>query len=129
MESRAQADSLAQTLLGTQSNQFFFKEIKMLNGGNSTPLAFTVDNVTGQKNISSMWKNHYKGILNSIDCSHEKPDILRKLFSCENTESPITPCEVFNAIKSLKSGKACGKDGIQAEHLKLQFYCHFYLNL
>ena len=117
MESRAQADSLARKLLGTQSKQFW-NEIKKLNGGNSIPLAFTVDNITGQKDISSMWKDHYKGILNSIDCSDKKQDILQKLSSCENTESPITTCEVFNAIKSLKSGKACGKDGIQAEHLK-----------
>ena len=65
MESRAQADSLARKLLCTQSKQFW-TEIKKLNRGNFIPLAFTVDNVTGQKDISSMWKDHYKGILTAL---------------------------------------------------------------
>ena len=35
---------------------------------------------------------------------------------CYGNNILITPCMVQNAIEKLKSGKACGNDGLSAEH-------------
>ena len=37
---------------------------------------------------------------------------------CQNIELVFTSSEIASIVKDLKNGKACGKDGLQAEHLK-----------
>ena len=49
-EDRAQADSLAHKIMLKETKDFW-KEIKRLNGGSKTPLAFIVDSATEQKDI------------------------------------------------------------------------------
>jgi hypothetical protein len=44
--------------------------------------------------------------------------VLKKLSQCTSSDSLFTPSEIASAIKELKSGKACGKDSLQSEHLK-----------
>ena len=40
--------------------------------------------------------------------------------SCTSLDNPFTPVEICKTIKALKSGKACGRDGLQSEHFR---YC------
>ena len=95
----------------------FWKEINKIKGSSSHTLAFTVENISGQDNICSMWKDHYKGILNSTDNCTAKHCVLDKIKSCSSF-TPVQTIDVYKCVKSLKNGKSCGVDGLQSEHLK-----------
>jgi hypothetical protein len=116
-QERVKSDNLARKLLSKQSKQFW-KEVSKLKGGTSAPLAFTIEDTSGQKNICDMWKGHYKSILNSSKDTPLKQDILNKLQSCTSSDAPFTPAEIVSVIKELKNGKASGRDGLQSEHFK-----------
>ena len=62
-ESRTSADSLANNLL-KKNDKEFWKEIKKCNDS-TTPLASTVNNVTGGQKIANMWQGYFKDLLNS----------------------------------------------------------------
>ena len=57
------ADMLASTLL-TKDDKHFWKEVKKVNS-DSGCIPNTVNNVTGARNITGMWKDHYENIFNS----------------------------------------------------------------
>ncbi len=89
-----------------------------MKGGNSDSLVFKIDNATGQREICELWKSHYSGILNS-NAKHSTIEnlVCNKTKHC-NFDSPFNPVELSSIIKSLKGGKASGRDGLQAEHFK-----------
>ena len=110
------SDMLAKEFL-SKDNVHFWKEVNKLKGSLSHTLAFTVDSVSGQNNICTMWQKHYQGILNSSSNSNAKNSVIKKINNC-TTYKPIEFVEVFNCVRSLKNGKSCGIDGLQSEHLK-----------
>ena len=81
------------------------------------PLAHTVDGITGNDNISEMWREHYSGILNCVSNDSRKRDVM---FALDNISSAdrhiITPHDVSSAIQDLKKGKSMGHDDLNAEH-------------
>ncbi len=114
---KSQADSLAKKLLSKDSKQFW-KEIKKLKGENTNSLAFTIENISGEKNICDLWKDHYESILNSSKSTTLKTKIIDELSDCTTPDNPFSFHEIKSAIKGLKNGKACGRDGLQSEHFK-----------
>ena len=115
----SKSDRLANQLLSKDDRQFW-KEVNKLKGGSSSTLAFTIDDVSGQREICDLWKSHYEGILNSSKDKSLKQNVIRELQSCTSLDNPFTPVEICKTIKALKSGKACGRDGLQSEHFR---YC------
>ena len=69
-----------------------------------------------EKDICDMWQAHYKKLLNSVDSSKSNESVERKLYSIKDTAIVFRPVDIFNALKSTKTGKACGVDGLAAEH-------------
>ena len=59
-----------------------------------------------------MWQAQYKKLLNSVDSSKSKESVERKLHSIKDTTIVFRPVDIFNAIKSTKTGV----DGLAAEH-------------
>ena len=116
-QDRIQSDNLARKLLSTKTKQFW-KEVNKISGSVSAPLAFTVDNTSGQKNICDLWKNHYDNILNLTKDEKCKSKVLSRIVDCTSPDSPFTPDEIASVIKDLKNGKACGRDRLQSEHFK-----------
>ena len=62
---RIQSDCLAKKLL-SKDTKTFWTEINKINGKNSSPLSFTVDNTSGTKSVCEMWQKHYSNILNCV---------------------------------------------------------------
>ena len=61
-EDRIRSDILAKKLLSKKSVHFW-KEVNKLKDGTSAPLAYTIDNTSGQKDICLLWRGHYESIL------------------------------------------------------------------
>ena len=114
------ADSLANKLL-MKDEKAFWKEIQAINQAN-IPVATTIDDVTGNDNITNMWKDHFKNLLNSSKDIRNKEYVLNNINSvgnanCDNFKR-YTVDDVKESFKYIKNGKACGLDGITGEHLK-----------
>ena len=114
-----QADSLANKLL-LKDDKNFWKEIKNINN-NSNSFATSVNNATGCKNITDMWKNHYNGVLNSTIDTSKKSHVMDTIMSGDLSFSRFSIDDVLNGMKALKNGKASGFDNLSAEHFK---YAH-----
>ena len=107
----------------------FWKDIKK-NYDTRLPLAPMVDKCIGEKDICDMWQAHYKKLLNSVDSSKSKESVERKLHSIKDTTIVFRPVDIFNALKSTKTGKACGVDGLAAEHfIHASPIIHVYLSM
>ena len=117
---RRVADSLAKKLLAKDSKQFW-KEVKNLNNANVSVSATSVGGVTGKSSICDMWQQHFKALLNSSSCLSMKNTVLNKIDKVCDNYILYSPQDIKEAIKSLKTGKAAGKDGLAGENFK---YAH-----
>ena len=67
-----------------------------------------------------MWKTHFELLLNNVTTNANMQNVKECVQNTEylyyGNNLLITPCMVQNAIDKLKSGKACGNDGLSAEH-------------
>ena len=111
------ADNLANKLI-CNGNKSFWKEINKIGNRNISMQATTIDDTTGSQQICDMWKDHYCNLLNSSQDTSSKDNVISQLSMIEN--DPLvqsTSDEVYDAILSLKKGKAMGPDGLSAEHL------------
>lgn len=118
---RLHSDSLAEKLLSKDSKAFW-KEIKLLNGCNNSIQSTTINGISDPQGITKSWREYYKELLNSNN------DIVNKLYVlnefdkdnyCSNIsyECIFKPADVEAAVKSLKKGKAPGKDTLSSEHI------------
>ena len=111
-ENALRCESLAKKM-SSSSNSDFWKEIKAMNNAN-TPLPSSIDGVTGRCNIAEVWREHFCELFNSINDSTEGIKC-----NCVYTDDMMVSIqEVDNCIQRLKLNKACGLDGVSAEHLK-----------
>ena len=116
-EKELRAKSLADKLVRAPcSMAVFWKEVRRLNC--SPPLAPSINGVTGESNIADMWKEHFSGILNSVDNPSCKVSVLHKLSLDDCELLPFSVGEVTKAIKELSSGRSGGNDHLCAEHFK-----------
>ena len=76
-----------------------------------------VDNCISDKKICNMWQTHYKQLLNSVETSSSKNFVQRELHSIRDSSVIVCAVDIFNALENAKTGKACGVDGLAAEHL------------
>ena len=72
--------------------------------------------------------NHVSYInLNSVESTQHKAIVkLETTYILNNSKISFTPIDISNAFKSLKLGKACGVDGVSAEHF---LYAHNVLHV
>ena len=63
-----------------------------------------------------MWQDHYQFLLNSAKSMVHKTSVTTTLSSIENESIDIRSFDIINALKSVNQGKACGVDGLAAEH-------------
>ena len=99
----------------------FWKGVKKENNSR-LPLSSKVNNCVGEENICKMCQTHYQTLLNNVKTTEHKERVLIETSETSNS-SQITfiPIDISNALKSLKIGKACGVDGVSAEHF---LYAH-----
>lgn len=70
----------------------------------------------GEQQISNLWKRHFEGLFNCVSQVNSPNCQVDNKSSYEDVR--VTFDELKGAIKELPDGKACGLDGIFAEHLK-----------
>lgn len=113
-ESQLRRESLAKKLYDLDPKSFW-KEIKYINDS-STPLPTSVEGVSGEDSIAHLWRKHYSDLFNCLPAS-----------ACPNwafdgttryCDAKVGMQELESVIKDLDLNKACGLDGIYAEHLK-----------
>jgi len=119
-EETIRADKLANDLAHKDPIQFW-RDVKQ-QSCKKAPLADSVDGTAGQRDIASMWGEHYHRLFNSVPVSPLKPQVLDAIVQdCESmTELPrvFTTDVLHRALQGLRCGKAVGPDGLSAEHLK-----------
>ena len=81
-----------------------------------TPLPTTIDGISGEANLAELWKKHFSSLLNSVESRSDWSQ--RSDGNLEFKDVHIDSSEIESAIKRLDSNKACGLDGVSAEHLK-----------
>ena len=66
-----------------------------------------------------MWQDHDETeatFLNSAKSIKNTTSVTNRLSSNKNKSIDIRPLDIVNALKSVNKGKACGVDGLAAEH-------------
>lgn len=113
-ENALRKESLAKKLCDRDQREFW-KEIRLMNNS-KTPLPMSIDGLSGEKDIADLWMRHYQKLFNCV--------VPRNFPNCTSDnrsnydDVTVTVGELRSAIKDLACGKACGLDGIFAEHLK-----------
>jgi len=118
-KNRLMCDSLAKKLLLKDTKQFW-NEVNSSIGKKMKLSTITINGVTGSKNICSLWKDHFSGLLNSSTSSKHKESVMQTL---DEISKSSTRHVLFNTgdidmcLKKLKKGKSAGIDRISSEHL------------
>jgi len=112
------ADVLASKFL-SKDTKSFWKDIKKITKKEAS-IASSINGVTGQAKIADMWHFYFKGLLNSSQCTVNKPRVLSAMSDLSEMDSMdrFTSSEIIDAINELKIGKSPGLDGLYAEHYK-----------
>ena len=87
----------------------------------SNVIASSIYGISGECNISVLWKDHFSSILNSSGSSNAnlKNSIMSKLDDVQYSENVIVSSKATSKlISELESGKASGPDHISPKSLK-----------
>ena len=93
----------------------FWKDIKHIDNAKIS-LASKINDCVGDTDICKMWKDHYQSLLNNVKNMEHKTSVANTLSSIENESIEIRPLDIVNVLKRINKGKACGVDGLAAEH-------------
>ena len=78
-----------------------------------------IENETGSPNITNMWQDHYKQLLNWVNDTNDKPYVLSYIRNnLDTTDAVGTVYDTICAIKELPNNKSPGYDGLMSEHFK-----------
>ena len=113
-EDSLRANALAKSYMQKDSYSFC-KDIKHVDNA-KIPLASKINDCVGDTDICKMWQDHYQSLLNSVKSLERKTSVISTLSSIVNKSIEIRPFDIVNALKSVNKGKACGVDGLAAEH-------------
>ena len=109
-----QANILANKLLSKNRNDFW-KEIKKIQNCTKS-LSASINGITGDDNITELWKNHYKNIFSSVPSDNMNATYLNSL--SDDDKFSFTCAEVTKAVDSFTAGKAADHSGISAATLE-----------
>ena len=114
-ENQMRADALERSMMNNDMTEFW-KDVKK-NSNSNVSLATNVDGSVGNTEVAEMWKCHYKSLLNSVQNNEFKKSVLLDINQQHESFITITPFKILDALKSIKSGKSSGVDGISARTL------------
>ena len=111
----------AENAAGQRNMKRLYEITRKLSGKNTNPSRPVKDKdgniIAGEKDQRTRWAEHFRETLNR-PAPHTQPDIPPPTQFLDINTNPPSKTEIAKAIKSLKSGKAAGPDGIPPEALK-----------
>ena len=112
-ENALRRESLAKKMT-SHSNCFLERNQENEQNNVNTPLPNFIAGVSGGSNISELWREQFSELLNCISDTTDGIDS----HCCYTDEMMVSVNEVKECISRLECNKACGLDGVSAEHLK-----------
>ena len=115
-EKQSRADAMANAMNDTNSARFW-KLAKSVDNYNM-PLPNKIGDAVGEYQITTMWKNHYHDLLNSVKNSSLERTVRSAISNVLFEPSMIcTVSEIEDIIRDMPKGKSPGLDRITIEHL------------
>jgi len=71
--------------------------------------------VSGDQNITEMWRNHLQLLYNSVECNEDNKLVGKRLLTANDDKVTVCLADVLDAINKQKKGKSPGPDGLQSE--------------
>ena len=95
----------------------FWKQIQRQNNA-KTPLPSSIDGCVGEEAIANMWRSHFEDVMNSVPSETHRDAVEEALQGELLASNPVlfAPVDIEKALNKVNRGKACGLDGIAAEH-------------
>ena len=118
---RAQEEMLREEALARSLSQKdckgFWKQIAQMSSTRA-PLPTSIEGHIGESAIASMWRSHFKDIMNAVKRDDHRRPVQEAMQATTHADlARISPRVVRHALhKKMKKGKACGLEGIAAEH-------------
>jgi len=120
------ANGLAAALQADRTKKSFWQKVNNKNRSPSLPTL--VGRANGGSEIVKMWKDNFKGILNSENSANGSAESVEHSIDCKNylgLEMPMCSfVSLASLLQKLPLNKASGPDCISAEHL-LYAQCFF----
>ena len=113
-EDSMKADAIALKLRNKEQGELW-RKVNALNN-KKAPLANTVNGCTGSSDIAEMWRKHFMELFNSVNNSTHRKYVMDRLSEVSDIQT-ISPDDIDNVMKKLKTGKSAGADHIHAEQL------------
>ena len=132
-EQQVRADACAVNLCNKDPIKFW-QSVKKINNSKATKYVSTVGGVSGEQNISDMWRNHFQQLYNSVECNDDNRLVAKRLLTANDDKVSVCLADVLDALNKQKKGKSPGPDGLQSEAfmyggLRLATHLCFLLNL
>ena len=92
--------------------------VNKINRTGSNVLASTINNTTGENNISEPLYEHYKQLLNSNGNDQHKPEVLSVIdnINVNSDFQKFSAHDIREVISKLETNKSAGTDLVQSEH-------------
>ena len=95
----------------------FWKSINNTRNDQATTCANVVGRCVGESSVTSMWKNHFEQLYNSISDNNARDRFYERIIysDVDSTQFVIAVKNVIEACKKQKKNKAAGLDGLHME--------------
>jgi len=118
-EDQLRADSCANSL-DTKDSRKFWDNVYKVSNNKTFKYATIVGGVTGDCDLSNMWKQHFEQLYNSINCSNNESIFNDRLNNVcfDIASNTINTSDIATALQQQKKGEAIGPDGIDRSFYK-----------
>ena len=86
-----------------------------MSNSKATKYATTIGCVSGEEQITEMWKNHFHQLYNSVKCDDDARLVTKLLATVNDGEVTVCLADVVDAIRKQKKGKSVGSDRVHSE--------------
>jgi exonuclease III len=100
-EDKLRATSLSEKMINKRMIDFW-KEMKNLKPKDNS-VSQCVNGITGEGNIAEMWRNHFNGIMNSVNNDADSDTVNDAINRENNNDDEVNMWELRSAVKRLKN--------------------------
>ena len=97
-EQQLRADACASSLSSKDPTKFW-ESVKKVSNSKAPKYASTIGCVSGEKQITEMWKNHFHQLYNSVKCDDDARLVTNVLATVNDGEVTVCLADVVDAIR------------------------------